>query len=136
METNDRVLDSLKRIYDAVIVYLDEYDCTFGYLTYFYEFKDKKYSDEEASNEIYSIANDKLHEVELVLLQEYIILHKLEIYEKLECFIHRDLCDIWDGKLDYVTPEIQIVEENSGAYSHEEYEVVFNKLNDIMSEYF
>ena len=97
----------------------------------------KKYSDEEARREIYCIANDKLHEVELVLTQEYIILHKLDIYSTLETFVHRDLCGIWDEKLEYVCPEgIQIYETNLGINSHEEYEVAFNKLNEIMSEYF
>ena len=114
MAANDRILDSLKRIYDAIILYLDDYDTSFAYLNQFYEFKEKKYSDEEARREIYCIANDKLHEVELV-----------------------DLCNIWDEKLEYVCPEgIQIYETNTGINSHEEYEVVFNRLNEIMSEYF
>ena len=137
MAANDRILDSLKRIYDAIILYLDDYDTSFAYLNQFYEFKEKKYSDEEARREIYCIANDKLHEVELVLTQEYIILHKLDIYSTLETFVHRDLCNIWDEKLEYVCPEgIQIYETNTGINSHEEYEVVFNRLNEIMSEYF
>lgn len=67
MVANDRILDSLKKIYDAIILYLDDYDSSFAYLNQFYEFKEKKYSDEEARREIYCIANDKLHEVELVL---------------------------------------------------------------------
>ena len=136
MGANDRILDSLKRIYDAVILYLDDYDTSYAYLTDFYALKDKKYSDEEARNEIYDLASQKLHQVEIVLLQEYIILHKLEIYSKLENYIYSDLCNLWDGKLEYVTPEIQIVETNQGANSHEYYEVAFNQLNELMAEYF
>jgi len=137
MAANDRILDSLKRIYDAVILYLDDYDTSFAYLTQFYDFKDKKYSDEEARREIYDIASNKLHEVELVLLQEYIILHKLDIYSTLESFVHKNLCDLWDNKLEYESPEgIQIYETNQGAYCHEDYEMAFNRLNEIMGAVF
>lgn len=137
MTANDRILDSLKRIYDAIIVYLDDYDSSSAYLDQFYEFKEKKYSDEEARLEIYGIADAKLHKVEVVLLQEYIILHKLDIYSTLENYVYRELCDLWDNKLDYESPKgIQIYETNQGAYCHEDYEVAFNKINEIMSEYF
>ena len=136
MAANDRILDSLKRIYDAVILYLDYYDTSFAYLNNFYEFKEAGFSDEEAQNEIFNLASECLHEVEIVLLQEYIILHKLDIYSTLERFIHRDLCDIWDGKLDYIDKRDQLTDDNKGMYCHEEYEVVYQKLNEIMSEYF
>jgi len=136
MTANDRILDSLKRIYDAIILYLDYFDCSFAYLTDFYEFKEAGLTDEEAINETYGIASDSLHEVEIVLLQEYLILHKLDIYSKLESFISRDLCDIWDLKLDYEDQRDQITDNNEGLYCHERYEVVYNQLNEIMSEYF
>lgn len=136
MTANDRILDSLKKVYDAIILYLDYFDCSFGYLTDFYEFKEEGLSDEEARDEIYSVASDSLHEVEVVLLQEYIILHKLDIYSKLESFVTRDLCDIWDSKLEYVDKRDQITDDNEGMYCHERYEVIYNQLNEIMSEYF
>lgn len=89
------------------------------HLDQFYEFKEKKYSDEEARLEIYGIADAKLHKVEVVLLQEYIILHKLDIYSTLENYVYRELCDLWDNKLDYESPKgIKIYETNQGAYCH------------------
>ncbi|MBO4864184.1 MAG: hypothetical protein J5517_07450 [Eubacterium sp.] len=136
MTANDRILDSLKRIYDAVILYLDYFDTSFAYLTDFYDFKEAGLSDDEARNEIYGVASDSLHEVEIVLQQEYIILHKLDIYSNLESFISRDLCDIWDLKLNYEDKRDQITDDNDGMYCHERYEVVYNRLNEIMSEYF
>ena len=136
MTANDRILDSLKRIYDEVILYLDYYDTSFAYLTDFYEFKDEGLTDEEAWNECYNLASECLHEVEIVLQQEYIILHKLDIYSTLESFVHRDLCNIWDGKLDYVDNRDKITDDNTGMYCHEQYEVVYQKLNELMDEYF
>ena len=50
--------------------------------------------------------------------------------------MQRDLCDIWDGKLDYIDKRDQLTDDNKGMYCHEEYEVVYQKLNEIMSEYF
>jgi len=136
MTANDRILDSLKRIYDAVILYLDRFDTSFAYLMDFYDFKKAGLTDEEARSEIYGVASDSLHEVEVVLLQEYIILHKLDIYSTLDSFISRDLCNIWDCKLEYEDQRDQITDDNEGMYCHERYEVVYNRLNEIMSEYF
>ena len=136
MTANDRILDSLKRIYDAVILYLDYFDTSFAYLTDFYDFKEAGLDDNEARNETYNLASESLHEVEIVLQQEYIILHKLDIYSTLESFISRDLCNIWDGKLEYEDQRDQITDDNEGMYCHERYEVVYNRLNEIMSDFF
>ena len=136
MTVNDRILDSLKRIYDAVILYLDYFDTSFAYLTDFYEFKEAGLDDNEARNETYNLASESLHDVEIVLQQEYIILHKLDIYSTLNSFISRDLCNIWDCKLEYEDQRDQITDDNEGMYCHERYEVVYNRLNEIMSEYF
>lgn len=139
MGTNDRILDSLKRIYDAAILYLDEYDCTFGYAMYWQDLKDKGYSDDHITNEIYSMASDNLHQVEIVLQQEYIILHKLDIYGKLENYIYSDLCSLWDMKLekycDYDAFD-DLEEFRKKPNPNEESQKAINKLNEIMSEYF
>lgn len=55
---------------------------------------------------------------------------------RLESFISRDLCNIWDDKLEYADQRDQITDDNEGMYCHERYEVVYNKLNEIMEEYF
>ena len=87
----------------------------------------------EEINEIYEqdIRNNQKEINELRKFQK-----ELDIYSTLERFIHRDLCDIWDGKLDYIDKRDQLTDDNKGMYCHEEYEVVYQKLNKIMSEYF
>ena len=55
---------------------------------------------------------------------------------RLESFISRDLCNIWDGKLEYEDQRDQITDDNEGMYCHEHYEIVYNRLNEIMEEYF
>ena len=139
MGTNDRILDSLKRIYDAAIIYLDDYDVTSGYTMYWQDLEEQGYSKEYIKNEIYWLASNKLHQVEIVLQQEYIILHNLDIYSKLENLIISDFCSLWDMKLeqycDY-TPFDNLDEFNKKPKPAEEHQVALNKLNEIMAEYF
>ena len=77
--------------------------------------------------------------VEIVLQQEYIILHKLDIYGKLENFIYSDLCSLWDMKLekycDYDAFD-DLEEFRKKPNPNEESQKAINKLNEIMSEYF
>ena len=139
MTANDRILDSLKRIYDAVIIYLDDFDTSFGFNMYWQELKDKGYDDAVIQNEIDGMASDKLHQVEIVLLQEYLILHRLNIYKKLEDYIYSDLCELWDGKTSYAYRFECTVENENGKKepsAHEEYEIALNTINEMMSEYF
>ena len=44
---------------------------------------------------------------------------------RLESFISRDLCNIWDCKLEYEDQRDQITDDNEGMYCHERYEVVY-----------
>jgi hypothetical protein len=140
MTTNDRILDSLKRIYDAVVFYLDDFDTSSGFTDYWTRLHYTGFDINMIESEMQEIASNKLHKVEIVFQQEYIILHKLDIYSELEKYIYEDLCNIWDGKLNYYcridgvdTIEKCITQEMS---VHEEMTIALNQINEMMSEYF
>ena len=140
MTRDDRILDSLKRIYDAVVYYLDDFDTSSGFTDYWTKLHYKGFDINIIEGEMQEIASNKLHKVEIVLQQEYIILHKLDIYSELEKYIYEDLCNIWDGKLNYYcridgvdTIEKCVTQEMS---VHEEMTIALNRINEMMSEFF
>ena len=140
MTTNDRILDSLKRIYDAVVYYLDDFDTSSGFTDYWKEISYTGFDTNIIENEMQEIASNKLHRVEIVFQQEYIILHKLNIYSELEKYIYEDLCNIWDGKLNYYCRLDGVgIEEKSITQEisvHEEMTIALNRINELMSEFF
>ena len=139
MTNTDRIMDSLKRIYDAAIIYLDDFETSDGFNNYWFIKQDEGCPEKAIENALYDLVSDKLHKVEIVLQQEYIVLHKLDLYSKLENYIYNDLCSLYDGKLSYAYRFECVVEDVNGnreLSAHEEYEIALNKLNEIMSEYF
>lgn len=139
MTINDRYIDSLKKIYDSIILYLDDFETSNGFNDYWFIKAEEGYPEKAIEKALYELASSKLHEVEIVLKQEYIVLHKLDIYDKLENFIYDDLCNLWDGKLEYGYRFECVVEDtngNRGLSASEESAIALNTLNELMSEYF
>ncbi len=101
IQISERQKDSLKRVYDAIIDYLDEFQKSNGFNDYWSELSAQGNSPDFIEFMLYEIAEDEQHKVELVLSKEYIELHKLPVYEQLEEFVYDVLCEIYDGKLSY-----------------------------------
>jgi transcriptional regulator with XRE-family HTH domain len=135
---NDRIdsvtkklqLESIKRVYDAIINFLDEFDRTDGFTgTLWYEFVEKGVRDPE--EELYYYADGQLDKVRLVLKREYFYLHNDSIYEELENFIEEDLYDTYNEKLEYAY-RYEAKSENSPT-STEDYEKALQKINGIIA---
>lgn len=100
LPVTERQRDSLKKIYDQIILFLDEYSITEGFNSYWSEYGD--FEDEEKqpaiASKIYEQVNKKQHEIEIVLQQEFVVLHKLDI-DELEDLIYEDLPILYQDQL-------------------------------------
>lgn len=141
-ETNisERQKDSLKRIYDAIIDYLDEFLKTDGFNDYWLDLCDKGIDHKHIQNELYNIAEKARHKVELVFEKEYIELFRLDIYSQLQEYVYKDLSDIYNCKLDYAYRFEAIVQKSDGSQSgittYQDYISVLKKINFLLECYF
>ena len=139
MQITERQKDSLKRIYDAVIDYLDHFQRSYGFNNYWHMLCDQGMEPIYVESELYKIAEEAQHKVELVLMKEYIELHNLPIYEQLEEYVYDDLVEIYNGKLSYAYRFEAGVENADGTRDtvtlDEDYTQAIKKFDDIMEAY-
>lgn len=139
MQISERQKDSLKRIYDAVIEYLDLFQRTDGFNDYWHQFSGRGDELEQIENMLYEIAEKEQHKVELILAKEYIEIHKLPVYGQLEEYVCDDLCETYNGKLSYAYRFEAPVENIDGIRSvvttSEDYTHALKKINDILENY-
>lgn len=101
MKISERQKDSLKRIYDAIIDYLDKFEKTNGFNDLWFDFDDENVSSNYIENRLYDIAENELRKIDLIIKKEYIELYKLPIYDQLREYVWEDLCDTYNDKLSY-----------------------------------
>lgn len=139
MQISERQKDSLKRVYDAVIEYLDKFQRTDGFNNYWYDLTDEGVNEKCIESMLYEIAEKEQHNVELVLLKEYIELNKLPVYSQLEEYVYDDLIEIYNGKLSYAYRFEASVENEDGTRdtvtTDEDYMFAWRKINDILESY-
>ena len=136
----ERQLDSLKKIYDAFIIFLDEYARTNGFNDYCPDFNeiDDNNEREYKKNTFYRELHEKMYKVALVYEQETIVLHLLNL-EELEDLIYEDLPPLYADQLDSrARGKARIREER--AWTEVSWEVareyILDKLNEFMFQYF
>lgn len=121
----DLQLQSLKRIYDAVLDYLVDFRNTGGFTTDLWvQYADEGVSDIE--NEIYNYAETSISKVHTTIMKEYFYLHDLPVYKELEAYAYNDLYDIYDGKLGYAYRF-----ETPGS-ADEDFEKAMKRLGEIV----
>ena len=124
-------IESLKRVYDAIIDFLDDFDKTDGFtgsLWYEFERKGSKYPEED----IYDYAQNKIEKVQKVLLKEYFYLHDTEVYEELNSYIENDLYDTFDGKLSYAYRFEAVPDGNPTTF--DDYSKALQRINEIIEK--
>lgn len=125
-------IESLKRVYDAIIDFLDDFDKTDGFTgTLWYEFQRKGSNNPE--DDIYDYAQNKIEKVQKVLLKEYFYLHDTEVYEELSEYIENDLYDTFDGKLGYAYRFEAIPDGNPTTF--DDYSKALQRINEIIEKY-
>lgn len=139
VQISERQKDSLKRVYDAVIEYLDTFQRTDGFNDYWFQLEEQGTKTEYIEGLLYEIAEKEQHKVELVLAKEYIELYKLPVYGQLEEYACDDLCEIYNGKLSYAyrfeAPVENVDGTRNGVTTSEDYTRALKKINDILENY-
>lgn len=125
-------IESTKRVYDAIIDYLNDFYKTDGFTgALWYEFLRKGSKDPE--QDIYEYAESKIAEVQLVLQKEYFYLRNTEIYADILEYVENDLYNIFDGKLSYAYRFEAIPDGNPATYA--DYTSALTRLESIIERY-
>lgn len=129
---NSLQYESIKRIYDSVIDYLNDFYTTDGFtggLWYKFEEKGSKNPEED----IYDYAMGKIKEVHIVFQKEYFYLRDTDVYAELCEYMDNDLYDIFDGKLSYAYRFEAIPDGN--PTTADDYNKALNRINEIVEKY-
>ena len=119
---------SLKRIYDAIIDYLDMFDKTDGFNDYWFE---TDINPKERKGYLCDKAINEVEKVILVYKKEYILLRNTKVYNDIGNYIYNDLYDIFDGKLSYAY-RFEAISSGNPTTSDDYYKAL-NKLNSIIN---
>ena len=131
-DLNPLLTESLKRIYDSILDYLNDFYITEGFTgTLWHEFSDK--GSKDPKQDIYDYAEDKMRIVQNVIQKEYFYLKDTEVYAAICEYADNDLYDIFDGKLSYgYRSEAQA---DGNPTTIDDYNKALRRLNEIIEEY-
>ena len=139
MTVTERQKDSLKRIYDAVIEYLDKFDRTDGFNDIWHDLAEQGNDPKYIEDMLYELAESEVHKVDLVIKKEYIEIHKLPVYDQLREYVWEDLYDTFDGKLSYAyrfeAPVEKVDGTPSGITTDEDYNKALKRINELLEVY-
>ena len=124
-------IESLKRIFDAIIDFLDDFDKTDGFTgTLWSEFYRQGINDIEEA--IYLYAEEQHGKVKNVFLKEYFYLKITSVYQEIENYIDVDLFDVFDGKLEYAYRHDAPIEGN--PRTEDDYIKSLNGIKNIIDK--
>ena len=136
----ERQLDSLKKIYDAFIIFLDEYGRTEGFNDYCPDFNKIKDLNQRnsAKMKFYMGLHDKIDMIALVYQQETVVLHQLDM-EDLEDLLYEDLIELYMDQLNHGFRFNAKIREDH-TWTEVPWDVakdyILDKLNEFMFQYF
>lgn len=128
----DKQMESLKRVYDGIIDFLDEFKRTGGFTQVLLT----KYQDMLAKNpmdKVWEHVENSHANVFLIIEKEYFYLHSLPVYEELCEYAYNDLYDIYDEKMN---PSFRLDPTEEGYVStFDDYSKALNRLKEIVEPY-
>ena len=127
---SDLQMLSVKRIYDMIMDYLEEFDKSDGFNNYWH---DLKVEPEDRQGVLYDIALGYVDKIILAYKKEYLFLKNTEIYEKIGNFIYNDLYETFENKLSYAYRFEAEVSGNPSTY--EDYYKALSTINQIIDKY-
>lgn len=140
MKITDRQLDSLKRIYDAVIDYLGEFMETNGFSSYWID--EEAYllsSNYDREARVEEIVDNAINKVIYTVKKEFFELHNLEIYEQIEDFLYDKLYESISGKKTEPFYRMEHGEERADGTRilqvEEEYLLILDGFNSLLEPY-
>lgn len=113
----DRQYEALRRIYAAVVEYLDEFERTNGFNDCWFDFADAGVEPAHIEEKLWELAESRQHAVSLAADKERFDLRGIPVYDEVVDFIEEDLINIYDGKLSYGYRFEAPVEDAGGAPS-------------------
>lgn len=113
----DRQYEALRRIYVAVVEYLDEFERTNGFNDCWFDFVDAGVDPSHVEEKLWELAECRHHAVSLAADKEGFDLRGLPVYDEVIDFIEGDLVGIYGGKLSYGYRFEAPVEDVDGATS-------------------
>lgn len=128
---SDRQLDSIKRIYDQAVKFLNDFYGSDGFKAQYTMYREDDKSDidpESRLSEYLCILSDNTR---CTYMQEYIFLHDTEIYKELGAFINSCIADFTNEILQVVCG---YTEEEDG-WADKAFSTAWNKLNGIVQKY-
>ena len=128
---SERELNAIKKIYDSIIDFLDEFQNTTGFNDLWFKYSEKGYKNPE--NGIYEYVEEKLNYIYLIYKREHFDLKNLDIYDELGNYIDEDLIETYNCKLSYGYRFE--ADEITTPTTNQDYEIAMNKLNQIIDKY-
>ena len=124
--SNEQVL-AFKRIYDAIVEFLDEFLRSDGFNSLWFKFKKENDSPEM---EIMDYADRLVDKIWLVYKKEYFFLHDIELYDLIGDYINDIIYDTYSGKCSYA---YRFEAPNDGHIdTWDDYYNAIEKLNEII----
>ena len=125
-------LESAKRVYDAIIDFLEDFYRTDGFTgALWYKFSRSGSKDPES--DIYAYAEARLDKVSLILQKEYFFLHDTKLYDELYEYVDQDLLEIFNGKLGFAYRFEAFADGN--PTTSEDYSKALKRINEIVEQY-
>ena len=129
---NERQLTAAKKIYDAIIEFLNEFKDTEGFNTIWLEKKRKGNEDPVMATYDYIEAKEK--PIEVLLEKEFFDLRGTELYDELNEFVYGDLVDTYNEKVGFMY-RISGALDDPGRRADEDYFEAMEKLNGMIEKY-
>ena len=129
---NDLQIQSIKKVYDSIINFLEIFAKTNGFNDLWFELDMKP---EYRKDELYEIAEKEHNKVKKKKKKEYFYLRKTQIYFDLENYIYNNLYEIYEGKLSYGYRFEAEGEKYGSPTLLEDYNKALNAINDIIDKY-
>ena len=128
IKLSDRQAESVKRIYDILVWFLEEFKHTDGFSEFWTDISME--GGKPSKMAVFERIEKMERKVQLVLNQEYFYLHDLDIYDMLLEYVNEDLPKAYEGKLEY---GYRYETEDEGWISvWQDYEKAMNHLNEII----
>ena len=125
-------IESMKRVYDAIIDFLEDFSVTDGFTGALW-YKFERMGSPDPEDDIYGYAEDKIRAINLILQKEYFYLHDTKVYSELCEYVDNDLWDTFNGKVSYAYRFEAIPDGN--PTTEEDYDKALKRINEIIEQY-
>lgn len=127
----ERQKDAAKRIYDVLIRFLEEFNNTDGFKSWYLDFKEQ--GSQNPEDDTYERIKQMEEQAGLVLEQEYFDLHDHEIYDAFCEFFGEELQNLYERKDGYACCFEADGESDPAVWR--DYEIARQHLNEIVERY-